>query len=186
VALALILILVRNISSHNATTVLKERITTTKALSSKTVATYAKCILLMTKLGRAVVVLVKAMNYVCLVNISIKSEASSGIITNNYYQEKYRKSSSLEDENYPHFSSSKSEEISVWRVYGFYIVSSICCLLLITMIICNSCCHKKTTIFLVQADFLPITGGTAKKCSGGIITMFYIVVILGLIVSYIV
>ena len=39
------------------------------------------------------------------------------------------KKSSLIEENYPHLTSSKSEEISVWRVYGVYIVSSISMLL---------------------------------------------------------
>ena len=56
----------------------------------------------------------------------------------------------------------------------------------IILIISNSCCHKKTTIFLVQTDFLPITGGAQKKCSGGIITLYYMLVIAGLVASYIV
>lgn len=121
-------------------------------------------------------------------------ETSTLKIKEAYYLDSYKKKSSLEDENYPQFSSSKSEEISVWRTYGIYIVSSISLFLLFVLIICNYFCNKKTVIFLINVDFLPISGihiilfkgGSSKKCSGGIVTLFYFLIILGMIISYIV
>ena len=98
------------------------------------------------------------------------------------------KKSSLIEENYPHLTSSKSEEISVWRVYGVYIVSSISILFIVVLLIGFCFSKKKTVISLINLDFIPISGifnfikgGSTKKCSGGIITMLYLIVVLGMI-----
>jgi hypothetical protein len=103
----------------------------------------------------------------------------------NFLLEKV-KSSYQEDTNYPDFTNTNSQLRQIYRESGIIIVSIIMGLMLITLLICYKLKKSKITKCLIYLDFIPLTAGTTKKCSGGLITLIYTILILSLASTFVI
>lgn len=97
----------------------------------------------------------------------------------NHVEENYQT-----DLNYPDYvDTTKIKKIS--RTTALIVIGAITSLMLVILLICYKVRKNKLTKFLIYMDFLPLTGGNTKKCSGGLITLFYTILILSLAFSFV-
>jgi hypothetical protein len=92
----------------------------------------------------------------------------------------------LVDYNNPDFIDKNVKIRSISRAAAFISVAGITGSMILILLIMYKVKKPETTKFLIHTDFLVLTGGTAQKCSGGFITMFYTILIISLSVSFIV
>jgi len=84
----------------------------------------------------------------------------------------------IEDDNNPKiFNYQDDEKYLIWRYHGTFIIFIISVITTILVLTCYKYQHIKFTKFLIEVDFIPVTGGETQLCSGGIITLFYIIFI---------
>jgi hypothetical protein len=86
--------------------------------------------------------------------------------------------------NYPDYIDSNHDLKNTSQYTGFIIVMAVTGTMIIVLILAYKINKTKMTKFLIGVDFIPLTGGHAKKCSGGVITILYSILILSLAISF--
>jgi hypothetical protein len=91
----------------------------------------------------------------------------------------------VQDENYAEYIDTNSKIKKHVIEYGLMIVSGLLVLMLLLLAILYKIKKRKLIRFLICMDFIVLTGGYAKKCNGGLITLIYSLLILSLSLSFI-
>jgi hypothetical protein len=91
----------------------------------------------------------------------------------------------VDETNYPEYVEKNKQMKKDSLTYGMIIVTSISFICIIILAIMYKVKRAPVTKFLIHIDFLPLTGGNDKKCSGGLITIIYTILILSLTFSFI-
>lgn len=91
----------------------------------------------------------------------------------------------LKEENFPDFIGKKYEVKENWEMVGLLISVSAIGAFVIVLCILYHFCKKPLMRFFIVVDFIPITGGTVRKLSGGVITIVYSFTIIILIFTFI-
>lgn len=86
--------------------------------------------------------------------------------------------------NYPEYIDSNHDLKNNSKYTAFLIVIAIIGTTILVLIIAYRLFKTKMTKFFIGVDFLPLTGGHVKKCSGGVITIMYSIIILSLAFSF--
>jgi len=91
----------------------------------------------------------------------------------------------LVDINYPNYIDTNHELKIISRNTAIILVLAITGSMTLLLVFAYCCCSTKMTKFFIGIDFLPLTGGSLKKCSGGVITFLYSILILSLAFSFV-
>ena len=81
--------------------------------------------------------------------------------------------------------SSKTEE-NIWRSFAMTLIAGMICLLSLIFVLVYCIRKDKFTRVMVNSDFIPITGGNVKRCSGGVLTYLYIILVTSLTVTFLI
>jgi hypothetical protein len=90
-----------------------------------------------------------------------------------------------QDINFPDFLNTNTKIKTISRTSALIVVSIITSTMLIILLICYKLRKRRVTKFLIYMDFIPLTGGSTKKCSGGLITLIYTILIISLAFSFV-
>ena len=92
----------------------------------------------------------------------------------------------LEDINTPDFIASEKRTSGIWRFNSAIYLSYVCVLLFIGLLLYAKINKAKLIKLLIYLDFLPITGGYVKTSNGGVITLYYIILVVCIVFAFIV
>jgi hypothetical protein len=91
----------------------------------------------------------------------------------------------VDETNYPEYADKNKLLKRNSVTLGIIIVSSVCFVCALILAIMYKVKKAPVIRFLINIDFLPLTGGTDKKCNGGLITIIYTILILSLTFSFV-
>jgi hypothetical protein len=91
----------------------------------------------------------------------------------------------LVDINYPKYIDTNHDLKKTSQNTAFIIVFALTGTMIIIIISAYKINKKKMTKFFIMMDFIPLTGGSIKKSSGGLITILYIILILSLAFAFV-
>jgi hypothetical protein len=91
----------------------------------------------------------------------------------------------VQDVNYPEYIDTNTNNHKHVIRFGLIIVLGLLVVMLIVLAILYKIQKRKLIKFLICMDFIVLTGGSSKKCNGGLITLIYSLLIVSLSLSFV-